>query len=134
LYKLSNITYIRLGDTFTTCHCTPVAQSLARPQLAGERRGPLAVATDSCRAGLDVRAGVRLIGRGRVVAVLDGRDLVDFLIEGSRALRALIDAVSAEWEAHSPMGDWCRECAKPVPCPTWTRLANTLLEDPGGVA
>ncbi|WP_103349880.1 hypothetical protein [Amycolatopsis sp. CA-128772] len=99
-----------------------------------EHCGPLAVATDSCRAGIDVRTGVRLIGHGRVVAVLDGHDLVDLLVDGPRALRSLINAVSAEWNAHSPMADWCRECAKPVPCPTRTRLANMLLEDPGGVA
>ncbi|MFJ7212752.1 hypothetical protein [Amycolatopsis sp. NPDC098790] len=99
-----------------------------------ERRGPLAVATDSTRAGIEVRPGVRLIGHGRVVAVLDGRDLVDLLVEGPRALRSLIDAFSAEWNAHSPMGDWCRECAKPVPCPTRIRLASLPVEDPGGVA
>jgi hypothetical protein len=99
-----------------------------------ERRGPLAVATDSTRAGIELRPGVRLIGHGRVVAMLDGRGLVDLLVEGPRALRALIDAFSAEWNAHSPMGGWCRECARPVPCPTRTRLATMLVYDPGGVA
>ncbi|MGW5743699.1 hypothetical protein [Amycolatopsis sp. NPDC003861] len=99
-----------------------------------ERRGPLAVATDSTHAGIELRPGVRLIGHGRLVAVLDGRDLVDLLVEGPRTLRTLIDALSAEWNAHSPMGGWCRECARPVPCPTRTRLANLLVDDPGGVA
>ncbi|MET8848545.1 hypothetical protein [Amycolatopsis sp. NPDC004625] len=99
-----------------------------------KRRGPLAVATDSCRAGIDVRTGVRLIGHGRVVAILDGHDLVDLLVEGLRALRALIKVFPAEWNAHSAVGNWCHECAKPVSCPTRTRLANMLLEDPGGVA
>ncbi|SFW13407.1 hypothetical protein SAMN04489730_0160 [Amycolatopsis australiensis] len=102
-----------------------------------ESSGPLAVATDSAQTDVDVdvdvRTGVHLIGHGRVVAVLDGRDLVDLLVEGPRALRTLIAVFSAEWNAHSPMGGWCRECARPMPCPTRTRLASILAADFGGV-
>ncbi|MGW5742065.1 hypothetical protein [Amycolatopsis sp. NPDC003861] len=99
-----------------------------------ERRGPLAVATDSTHADIELRPGVRLVGDGRVVAVLNGRDLVDLLVEGPRALQTLIDALSAEWNAHSPMGGWCRECARPLPCPARTRLAGILAAGSGGVA
>ncbi|WP_146060334.1 hypothetical protein [Amycolatopsis sp. CA-128772] len=102
--------------------------------VRAEHRGPLAVATESTHTGVEFRPGVRLMGDGRVVAVLDGRDLVDLLVEGPRALRTLIDALSAEWNTHSPMGDWCRECARPVPCPTRTRLAGILAAGSGGVA
>ncbi len=69
----------------------------------------------------------------RVVVVLDNGDVADLVLEAPRGLHTLADGFSAERNTHSPMGVWCRGCARPHPCPTRTRLVNMLVNDRGGV-
>ena len=92
-------------------------------------RGPLVVTTDTTLSEADLRAGVRLAHQSQVVAIVRDPEVAELVIEGPIGLRSLVEALSVEWDAHAPLGDWCRECGKPVPCPTRQRLGNMLTRD-----
>lgn len=93
--------------------------------------GPLTVTADPSLTDLDLRHGVRLARQSRVVAVVKEHDIADLLVEGAVGLRFLVEALSAEWDAHAPLDQWCRECGKPVPCPTRQRMTNMLVRNGG---